>query len=176
MTVSLSDISGNKNNGWRKSLQKSNLLHEIPVEKKRKPCRPKKIKTVITIFRKCWNWVTASHHAYQESKATSESNYIVFQSTSQPHHVRLQKQSSDIGRIYDTHVGITLENIPSSRLPQQWRLQRYRSLRIDSGHNWPLNVIISIMTKEIRNLWGHSCTLMKDYHGYLEVVKQCVSR
>lgn len=45
-------MPGNKNSGQRKSHQINDLPDEIPVKKKRKPDRPKKMKTMITLLQK----------------------------------------------------------------------------------------------------------------------------
>ena len=45
-------MSGNGNSGRRKSHQKNDLPYEIPREKKRKPGRPKRVKTVIISLQK----------------------------------------------------------------------------------------------------------------------------
>ena len=90
------------------------MPHEIPVEKKRKPGHPKKNENCDNTSSE--NVENESQHADQESEAESESNCLASQSTSQSHHINLQKQSSDNSRFYDKYVGIALQNFPSSRL------------------------------------------------------------
>jgi len=46
----------------------------------------------------------------------------------------------------------------------------------ESGHTSQFNDIITMITKEVRELWTFSCIPMRDYRGCWSIVKQCVSK
>ena len=59
---------------------------------------------------------------------------------------------------------------------QRTILHRYRALRTESAHTSQLSDIITIITKEVRELWAFSCIPTRDCRGCWSIVKQCVSK
>ena len=169
-------MPGNKNSGRKKSVKTTDLEISTPVVGKRKAGRPPKIDTQQSSEHVEKNAEEIDSELAESQSEISSSVSSSSSSLSLSHHSNLQKRSSEISKMYDLYVGVALEMFPSSRLPlQRTVLQRYRHFRSFSAPNSSLNEIVTIITKEVRNLWERAKIPMKDYRGCWDIVKQCIS-
>ena len=173
-------MPGNKNSGRKKRIKQNVQQEDAPIQKKKTPGRPKKEVTVAlsdTSFAQCLQTGIETETLHNTSSRSLAEQMREDRSVPVFHSSNLQKRNSDMNILYDSFLGPSIQNFPSSKLPMQRTiLQRYRALRTESAYTSQLSDIITIITKEVRELWTFSCIPTRDYCGCWSIVKQCVSK
>ena len=171
-------MPGNKTSGRkRKDIEStstvSNESSEAPT--KQKPGRPRKVITDLQVPSsdcKSTDFVPVVKEA-KHSKLPGKRSTFDRVAT---HVTELSSRNSELNDFHDKYVGVALNSFPWKHFPlKRTILQRYRALRAES-HNVAHSDLVSIITKEVIELWDCSAIPHIDLKGCTYQVKRLISQ